>query len=399
MKDVTVLDLSTGVAGPYCAKLLGGYGAEVIKIEDPRGGDPTRRMGPFPDDIPHPEKSGLFLHLNLNKKGITLDVACTTGRKLFLDLVRQADILVESQGATALEELGLGKAVLEEANPKLVCASVTPFGNDGPYADYQANDIQVYAIGGHMICQGLPDREPLQLAPNVVLYQTGLLAALGALSAYYAVEREGRGQTMDASEIEMLTASADGRTNSLVQYQFSGEDTQRSGYGNSVRGYPNGFYPCKDGYIHFHSPGRFAQAVRMIGRPDLITDPRFATPEEQGKPGRRDEFMEIFMPWLMSHTKREIWALGLEYSFYSSPVNTTLDVLDDPHFKEREAWAEVDHPLLGKTKVPGAPVKMGSGSWQVRRAAPLLGEHNVEVYGKLGYRPKDLVTLRAAGVI
>lgn len=396
-KVITVVDLSTGVAGPYCAKVIGGFGAEVTKVEDPRGGDPTRRLGPFPGDIPHPEKSGLFLNLNLNKRGITLNLDCATGRKLFLELLRGADILVESHGTKALEEMGLGPATLEAANPRLVHTCVTPFGGDGPYQDYRANDIQVYAMGGQMLSQGLPDREPLNLAPNVVLYQTGLLAALGALGAYYAVEREGRGQMVDASQVEMLTSSADGRTNALVSYQFAGGDTRRDGY--SARGYPNGFYPCADGYIHFHSPGRFAQAVRMIGRPDLLQDPRFATPEAQGQPGRREEFMEIFRPWLMAHTKREIWKLGLEYGFYSAPVSTTQDIIDDPHFRERGAWAEVDHPVLGKTTVPGPPVQMASGSCQVRRPAPLLGEHNAEVYGSLGYSRQELVILRAAGVI
>jgi len=397
LQGVTILDLTTELVGPYSTRLLGGFGAEVIKVEAPRRGDPARSWPPFPDDLPHPEKSGMFLHLNLNKKGVTLNLHCATGRKILLDLIRRADILVEGLRPPEREALGLEYSATSQLNPMLVHTSVTPFGTTGPYRDYQVTDVMVYAMGGQMTTQGQPDREPVNLATNVVLYMAALQVALGTMGAFLAVESLGRGQHVDVSMVEALSSSADGRTNALVQYQFSGENTRRTREG--VRGFPFGIYPCADGYVFLWGTGFWPQSVKMLGMPELLNDPRFCTPEAQTQPGHREEFDAILLPWLLARTKKEIWKAGMEAGILLSPLNTTLDTLADPHFQERGAWATVEHPVMGKVTVPGRPILMSEGPWRITRPAPLLGQDNEEVLGRLGYGRQDLVRLRAAGVI
>lgn len=397
LEGITVVDLTTGVAGPHATKLLGGFGAEVIKVETPRGGDPVRSWGPFPGDLPHREKSGIFLHLNLNKRGITLDPHRATGRKILHDLLRHADILVEGLSPRDRSAIGLEHSSVSQVNPRLVHTSVTPFGTTGPYRDYDATDIMVYAMGGQMVSQGAPDREPINLAPNVVLYTVGLHVAMATLGAFYAVEFLGKGQHVDVAMVEALSSSADGRTNALVGYQFTGEETIRTHEGS--RNYPVGIYPCADGYVFFQAAGRWPAVVKMIEMPELLNDPRFCTPDAQARPGTREEFEAIFLPWLMGHGKHEIWRIGLEAGLVVAPLNTTLDVLDDPHFRAVGAWTSTDHPALGRVKVLGRPAVVEHMPWQVCCPAPLLGQHNVEVLGRLGYGRQDLVKLRAAGVI
>ncbi len=397
LNGVTVIDLTTEVAGPYATKLLGGFGAEVIKVETPFRGDPVRSWGPFPGDLPHPEKSGTFLHLNLNKKGITLDLHCATGRKILFDLIQRADILVEGLSPRDRAGFGLEYASVSLLNPKMVHTSVTPFGTAGPYRDYQATDIMVYAMGGQMISQGLPDREPVNLAPNVVLYTVGLHVAMATMGAFSAVEPLGRGQHVDISMVEALSSSADGRTNALVGFQFTGERTSRNREG--VRGYPVGIYPCADGYVFFQAGGHWREVANMLQMPELLDDPRFRTPEAQAHPGNREAFEAIFLPWLMPRGKHEVWRLGVQAGLVVAPLNTTLDVLGDRHFQATGAWATVDHPALGQVRVLGRPLLVEGDPCQIYRPAPLLGQHNEEVLGTLGYGRQDLVKLRATGVI
>ena len=205
LSDVKVLDLTWHIAGPYCTKLLADYGAEVIKVEKPEEGDPTRRMAPFFKDDPHPEKSGLFLHLNTNKKGITLDLKSATGKKIIKELVSKVDILVESFSPRVMPSLGLDYQTLEQINPKLVMVSISNFGQSGPYRDFKASEIVEYAMGGEMYSTGIADREPLKLGGNVTQYQAGTVAAVATVGALYAAEFQGTGQHVDVSIMETST--------------------------------------------------------------------------------------------------------------------------------------------------------------------------------------------------
>ena len=248
LADITVLDLTHHIAGPYCTKLLATYGAEVIKIERPGTGDPARQAGPFSGDAPHPEKSGLFLHLNTNKQSVTINVQHARGQALVRELVKQVDVVVENFAPRVLPALGLSYADLEPLNPRLVMTSISNFGQTGPYRDWRAQDIVIYAMGGAMNLTGLPDREPLRLALNLMAYQGGNVAATATMTGVLGACRLGTGQHIDVALCEVHAGCIDRRTTSLLGYQYTGEPGYREeSIGLGV--YPVGVIPCQDGYI------------------------------------------------------------------------------------------------------------------------------------------------------
>jgi len=399
LSDLTVIDLTHSIAGPYCTKLLADYGAEVIKIERPDGGDPARRMGPFFHDDPDPEKSGPFLHLNTNKRSITLNLKSKRGVKIFKELVKNADILVENFSPRVMPGLGLSYETLEEINPKLVMTSISNFGQTGPYRDYKAQDIVMYAMGHSMNSTGLADREPLKMAGNLMQYQAGNLAATATMVGIFGSRFQGIGQHIDISIFETQMGSMDRRRTFLLTYQYSGFILTRREAGVVLGILPNGILPCKDGYVQLATlPQWWPRLVRMLGKPELHE--QFPDLEDLLDEERKPEFDAIFLPWLMERTKQEIMEAAQAVRLPITAMNTTADLLKDRHFKEREYFVEIDHPQTGKATYPGAPFKMMETPWKVRRPAPLLGEHNEEIYcDKLGYSKEDLVRLRQLGVI
>ena len=397
LSDVKVLDLTWYVAGPYCTKLLADYGADVIKVERPDKGDPARGFGPFPGDAPDPEKSGLFLHLNTNKSGITLNLKAEAGKRIFKELVRDVDLLVENFSPRIMPSLGLDYESLERINPGLVMVSISNFGQTGPYRDFKATDIVEYALGGPMFSTGIPEREPLQLYNNVIQYQAGSCAAVAALVAIYGSEIRGNGEHVDISIMETQAGGIDRTPTMRITYQYTGDVSPRLPVGWA---FASGVFPCKDGYMDIMGSAIFfPKMAAMLGMPELLEHPRFSNFIEQARPEVAEEFLTILLPWLQERTKREIWEAAQEVQMLSAPIYTSEDLLKDPHYNERGFWVEIDHPVTGTVKYPGAPFKMLETPWQIRRPAPLLGQHNQEVLGKLGYTKEDLVRLRQQGVI
>ncbi len=401
LSDVKVLDLTWHIAGPYCTKLLADYGSDVIKVEKPEEGDPTRRMVPFFKDDPHPEKSGLFLHLNTNKKGITLDLKSTTGKKIIKELVSKVDILVESFSPRVMPGLGLDYQTLEQINPKLVMVSISNFGQSGPYRDFKASEIVEYAMGGEMYSTGIADREPLKLGGNVTQYQAGTVAAVATMGALYAAELQGTGQHVDISIMETQAGGGDRRAFFLLGYACAGAITTRwPPPREAVRMVilPQGVYPCKDGFINTLSlPQWWPRYLEAMEMPELKDDPRFQNifSMEAGL-----EFDAMWYSWLADHTKDELFEKFLKVNIASAPLNSPEDVVNNRHLKARGFFAEIDHPETGKVVYPGAPFKMTETPSQARHPAPLLGQHNEEIYGKLlGYAREDLVKLGESGVI
>src|SRR5579883_3454376 len=211
LEGVRVLDLTRHVAGPLCTKLLADYGADVIKIEQPRRGDPARWIAPFLRDIPHPERSGLFLHLNTNKRGLTLDLKSDTGRAIFFKLLPAADIVVENFSPRVMPSLGLDYAALSRIKPALVMTSISNFGQTGPYRDRKASDLILYAMGHEMWGTGQPDSEPAGMANKLSLHIAGLVSYMATLGAFYGAEFQGVGQHVDVSIMEVLASSIDRR--------------------------------------------------------------------------------------------------------------------------------------------------------------------------------------------
>ncbi|MDY6855476.1 MAG: CoA transferase [Thermodesulfobacteriota bacterium] len=398
LHGVKVLDITHYIAGPYCTKLFADYGAEVIKIERPGQGDESRRLGPFPDDRPDPEKSGLFLHLNTNKKGITLNLKTDLGVKICKELVKWADILVESFEPRVMPSLGLNYETLHKINPRLVMTSISNFGQSGPYRDYKASEIVLYGMGGAMCSTGLPNR-PLKLAGSMIQYQAGTFASVPTMGALLASKIQGIGQHVDISIMESQLGSVDRRAQNILSFAYSGE----TAFFRSTRlGFlilPHGRYPCKDGFIEYAGaePIFWPRWVKMLEMPELLNDPRF---KDLTDLTYKDEFEAIFLPWLIERSKQEAMEKAQNEGVPGAALKTTEDVFKDPHLEERGYFVEIDRPVSGKIKYTGAPFKMEKTPWKIRRPAPLLGQHNEEVYnGLLGYTKQEIKTLYSIGVI
>ncbi len=399
LEDINVLDLTHGIAGPYCTKMLADYGANVIKLERPDGGDFSRKLGPFPDDVPDIEKSGLFLLLNTNKRGITLNLKNSAARNMVLELVKEVDVVVENFSPSFLPSIDLSYQELANANPKLILVSISNFGQTGPYRDYKADDMIAYAMGGAMHSKGLPGREPMKYGTHVILYQSGIVGALATMTALFAREKNGYGEHVDLSIFETAAHSRDARSPDVIAAQFINAVKPRRTPGSTVG---TGTFPCRDGYIVFSGGGaRLPQTIAMIGQPEMLTDPRFSTRSAQLDPENIIAFNHgILMPWFMQHTMRDAWAKAQEHHIISGPIFNSHDLLSDGHFRGRGVWENIEHPAAGTLEYPGRPFIMEKTPWQIRRPAPLLGQHNHEIYcDMLGYSLADVANMPSQSMI
>ena len=358
LEGVVVVDLTHHIVGPYCTKLLADYGANVIKIERPDGGDPARRQGPFLHDEPHLEGSGLFLHLNSNKQSVTLNLKSPTGQSLLKRLVAQADIVVESFAPRVLPSLGLDYDSLRPLNPTLVMTSISNFGQTGPYRDYKMSEVTMYALGGTMHSTGSPEREPVKLGLTVQQFYAGMVSATATLGAYMGRELQGYGQHVDLSLFEIAAASQDRALQGQATYQYTGVLPQRSGGRAGRNVLPNGAYPCADGYVQmFAMRPVWKEACLMVDRPDLIDDPYFKQ-NFAGNQEAREAFEAILLEWLMAHTKQEVTEKAQSVGYICGPLNTMDEVYDDPHLAARGFFNTVDHPYAGTLRYPGAQFHM-----------------------------------------
>jgi len=405
LQGVRVIDLTQCIAGPYCTKLFADHGAEVIKIEPPSSGDVARSMAPFWHDEPHLEGSGLFLHLNTNKKSVALDASKEAGRKVVLDLTREADILVESLAPGSMAAWGLDYTTLEKINPRLVMTSISNFGQTGPYRDYKMTEITLYALGSTMQVTGMPDRPPLKLGLTVENVYAGMVSATATMGAFMGAVVNGEGQYVDMALMEIQAGNQDRAVQGHMIYQYIGGPTggwTRSGGGSQGRNLlPVGVYPCADGYVQFFTlQPLWDRVCKMIGREDLIDDAYFTAPENfSGNAEVKAEFDAVLLEWLLQHTKREVMERSQACGYMCGAINTMEDVFADPHLAERGFFAEVNHPHTGPLRYPGAQFKMSETPWRAGRA-PLLGEHTHEVLTDLlGYGEAELAALRQQGAI
>lgn len=398
LDGVRVLDLTQHVAGPYCTELLAQAGAVVIKVERPPAGDPARRSGPFFHDDPHPEKSALFLHLNRSKRSLTLNLKTRDGQTIARRLLQQSDILVENFRPGVMQRLGLDYERVRAIRPEIVMVSISNFGQSGPYRDLRASELIEYAMGGAMNATGAAGREPLKLAANVVQYHAGAIAAYAALLALLQAEATGRGDHADISIYETQAASRDRRSIHLTAHAYTGEVAVRQPHGQRLA---HGVRPCADGYV-FVVAGetRLSAFLRLIGREDLATDPRLAAPSALLDPALTDEIEASYLAWLLQRRRSEVVAETQAARLLSAPLNTTADLLADPHFRERGVWETIDHPCTGPLEYPGRPFIMSATPRRPARRAPLLGEDNDAILcGELGYTRAELVRLREQNVI
>ena len=399
LDGVRVLDLTHYVAGPFCTKLLAAYGADVIKVERPGTGDGARRMGPFPSDEPHPERSGLFLYLNTGKRGVTLDLSHSEGKGLALDLAERADIVVENFKPGVMEKLGLDYDSLAERNPGVVMLSISNFGQTGPYRDFLANELIEYGMGGQLQSTGTPDRPPVKLGGSIGLYQTGQMAAFAACTALFRKEFTGDGDYVDISIFETQAASQDRRSIFMLNHQYTGALVKRRADAEDLA---FGIFPCADGAICFWSGvTRFPRAAELVGRADLLDDPLYAQYEHGGSAESIHHFNnEILLPWLLDRTMDEAWRESQAAGLATAPIFSPGRFFEHPYYRERGFWETISHPAAGDLEYPGAPFRMEATPAKRGRPAPLLGEHNTEVFcGELGRTEAELGALAAVGIV
>ncbi len=394
LEGVRVLDLTEGIAGPYCTRLFATMGAEVIKIERPGTGDPSRLMGPFPDDTRNPEASATYLYLNCSKKSVVVDIEVEDGRKLLRDLAGSAQVVVESFAPGVLSRMGLDYEALSHDNPSLVMTSITSFGQTGPYRDWLATELTLYAGGGLMNITGEPDREPLKEGAPLAQLGAGQNAFAASMTALMFAEEMGLGQHVDISVAEYATNVLE---NALMQYSYSGQEFQRvgnRGYGRAAWG----IYPCRDGHVGIIAgpDHRWPAVAEIMERPEL-SDERFVT--RRGRLDNADEVDALMLPWLLDHDKVDVFKRGQEKGLGFAYVASMRDILEMEQLRERGYFVDIDHPVAGRYTYPGPPVSPSEPAWVFDRA-PLLGEHTREVLSwVLGYPDARLVELEQAGVI
>ena len=395
LQNIRVLDLSRYVAGAYCAKLFAAFGAEVVKVEPPGTGDPARTVGPFLNDQPDRETSALFLYLNTGKQGLTLNLKHPQGREIFKTLVRHADVLVENFTPRVMPSLGLDYSVLRAINPKLVMVSISSFGQHGPYRDYKANDMISYALGGYMYLNGHPQRPPLSGGGHQPAYQGGLHGYSGAMAALMARLRTGQGQHVDVS-IQECMASIHQFT--INRYVYVGRIQKRLG-NRYQRAHPITIYPCKDGLVSLavSTQEQYERFMALTGLTALLNDERFATPYACSE--HVESFDRRLAPWLQAHGKQDIVHRCQENRVPASFVNDAAEVMDDPQYRFRGFWQELDHPVAGRQTYAGYPFHMTATPPSLQRAC-LLGEHTEDILtARLGCSPAELAAWRAQGVI
>ncbi len=406
LKACRVLDL-TDAGGVFCTKVLAALGADVIRVEPP-GGDPTRRIGPFYHDEPDPEKSLHWLHYNLNKRSVTLNIESATGQELFRRLAGSAQILVECFTPGYMDKLGLGYTNLKSTNPGLVYTSITPFGSTGPYSGFKSSNLVTSAVGGFLYLCGDEDRPPVQMTTPAAYVQTGLEAASVTLIAYWHKLKTGRGQYVDVSAQEAAMAQT---IPSTLSWKSHGIMPHRSRTGAITPGRDNNFeiFKCKDGYVLCATTiiwGRkeLRKMLMSEGAADDLAGAEWDEFFEKGatlKPGQKQHIDAIFAAFALNRTKEELTFKGQKFGAQVAREQTISDLVKDPHLKERGYFVKVAHPELNDTLTfTGAPFKSDEMAWSYTRRAPLIGEHNAEIYsGELGLSQTEMAALKEAGVI
>lgn len=397
LRGVKLIEYCSFVSGPYCAKLFADLGAEVIKVETPEGNE-SRQRGPFLNDSPDPELSGLFLYLNTNKLGITLNLNSTKGRELFIKLIAEADILVEDRPPGEMEKLGLNYDVLKTINPSLIMASITPFGQYGPYRDYKAYYLNIYhsSGAGYVLPAASPnaDREPIKGGGYVGECDTGVSAAVGILGAYYWREAGGTGQYIDISKQEQQMALE--RVN-IARYYELGKNPTRYEI-NRVR---DTLLRCRDGgyvMVVLHPEKQWNGLTEALGNPEWITDEKFNT--QKARESNFNELRVRLREEALKYDTADLFHRVQSQGTACAPVCSAEDVYKSPQTQARDFYKEIEHPIAGKLMYPGLPYQFSKTAPCDNHGAPLLGQHNVDIYcNRFGYSKQDLVKLHEAGVV
>ena len=398
LSNLRVLEVASAIAGPYCGKLLASLGANVIKVEPPTG-DPSRRRGPFPDDVPHPERSGLYLYLNTGKQSVTLNLADPSARELLHQLVASVAMVIHDYSPADAASVGLDGDSLQVANPDVIVTAVTPFGSTGPYADYRAGHLATFHAGGEgwLLPNGValdtfPDRPPIIAGANMGDYQAGLTAAVGAVAAAYhrlGADRDARSQVVDASGQEAQLS-----VGYMPIQRHESEGITETRFSRYFR--VGGVLPASDGYVELLTLElrQFGSLLDFMGHPDWASPDMFSDPATHGP-----ELNRRMKEWFAQHSREWLYAEGQAHGVPIAPYYTPAEVFHSPQQRERGYFQTVDHPDTGPLEYASAPFQLDGTPTRLQRA-PLLGEHNADVYRDLlGYNSPELTALARGGVI
>src|SRR5499427_4798601 len=400
LEGVRVVDFTQFEAGPSCTEALAWLGAEVVKIENPKIGDPGRRLRPGqPDDDPW-----YFHQFNANKKSVTLNLKAPCGLEIVKELLKKADITIENMAPGTIERLGLGYDVVKELNPGIIYCQVKGFGTGSPYEKNLAFDMIAQAAGGTTSVTGYGDRAPVKPGPSFGDTGTGMLMAISILGALYKRQKTGQGRRL---QVAMQDAMIHYMRVPFSRTQLSGQAQLRGGSDKSQQGglVPSALYPCKPGgpndYVYIFcsraNPEHWQRLLKVIGREDLSDDELYDT--NQARSGRAAEVDEIIAAWTRQHSKEEAMRIIGEAGVPAGAVFDTLELMNDPSFDERGIMQTIDHPTTGKVKIPSWPVRFDGAPPKVS-PSPLLGQHVDDVLGSwLGMGPKELAALRQEGIV
>jgi crotonobetainyl-CoA:carnitine CoA-transferase CaiB-like acyl-CoA transferase len=400
LEGIRVVDFTQFEAGPSCTESLAWLGAEVVKIENPKTGDPGRRRQPGqPDNDPW-----YFHQYNANKKSVTLNLKAPRGLEIVRELLKKADVMVENMAPGTIERLGLGYSEVKKLTPGIIYCQVKGFGTGSPYENSLAFDMIAQAAGGTISVTGEGDRPPVKPGPSFGDTGTGMLMAISILGALYKRSKTGQGRRL---QVAMQDAMLHYMRVPFSRTQLSGKAVLRNGTSRSMPGglTPSALYPCKPGgpndYVYIFcsraNPEHWQRLLKAIGREDLRGDARYDT--QAARAGRPAEVDEIIAAWTRQHTKEEAMSLLGAAGVPAGAVFDTLELMNDPSFTERGIMQTIDHPTTGKVKMPAWPVRFDGAPPKVK-PSPLLGQHVDDVLGAwLGMNAKELAALRQDGIV
>ncbi|MFC1963444.1 CaiB/BaiF CoA transferase family protein [Chloroflexota bacterium] len=404
-----VLDL-TDEKGFLCGRLLADLGADVIKIESP-GGDPGRSIGPFYKDILDPDKSLFWFGYNSNKRGITLDIESSKGQELLQRLIKDTDFVIESFAPGYLDSLGLGYQALSEINHRIIMTSITPFGQNGPYSAYKASDLIITSMGGYIYLCGDEDQPPVRFNSNQSYFQGSAQAAVGTLIAHYHREHTGEGQHIDVSMQESMVWALCYATQDWFMLK-SQQNTRSDGVWKRFNVAYRVVFPCKDGYVCYRvltGPGALSKGTKKLvesmnadGLGEDMKDIKWEMINFYDvKQSDIEHWEKAMCEYFAGHTKQELYEEAVRQGNMLQPVNTTKDITESSQLAARDFWVQVEHPELGTSiTYPGPWFKSTEATWQSQCRAPLLGEHNEEVYRKyLGLSHEEMNVLKRDHII
>lgn len=397
LATIRVVEVGEMVSAPYAAKLLADLGAEVIKIERPAIGDRARTRGPFAGGAAHPEKSGLFIYLNTNKRGVTIDISSPRGLSIVDQLIGRADVLINNLTPAEMDRMGFQFERFHRVNPKLVMTTVAPYGLSGPRCDWRAEDLTLWSDGGACYLNGArdrPDLPPLKAYGYQAGYQGGAHAAAATMGALFGVARGAGGQHVEVSVQESVAAIIEMANTfwpymGLVLTRYGAKPVQ-----------PLDSFVCRDGWIFACcvEEHQWHNFVEVMGNPPWASEELFN--ERFKRAANYDALRPMLAEWIGKQTVQDLYQKAQARRVPFAPISSLADLVNSDHLRARGFFVDLSHPQAGAFKYPGAPYKLSRTPWEIRRPAPGLGQHNSEILsGELGMDARGIEALRRDAVI